>query len=45
LQHRFGSLFIAHHARAPNLSRINWLIIAGIITGIVSFLLKGGFSP
>lgn len=27
------------------LSRINWLIIGGIITGVVGFLIRGGFSP
>lgn len=27
------------------LSRINWLIIGGIITGVVGFLIKGGLSP
>jgi hypothetical protein len=27
------------------LSRITWLLISGIGAGIVSFLLKGGFSP
>lgn len=27
------------------LSRINWLIIGGIITGVVGFLIKGGFAP
>lgn len=28
-----------------SLSRINWLIIGGIITGIVAFLVQGGFAP
>lgn len=27
------------------LSHINWLIIGGIITGVVAFLIKGGFAP
>lgn len=27
------------------LSRINWLIIGGIIAGIVGFLIRGGFAP
>lgn len=27
------------------LSRINWLIIAGIITGVVGFMMRGGFAP
>lgn len=27
------------------LSRINWLIIGGIITGVIAFLFQGGFSP
>lgn len=27
------------------LSRINWLIIGGIITGVVGFLIRGGFAP
>lgn len=27
------------------LSRINWLIIGGIIAGVVGFLIKGGFAP
>lgn len=27
------------------LSRINWLIIGGIVAGIVGFLIKGGFAP
>ncbi len=28
-----------------SLSRINWLIIGGIIAGFVGFLIKGGFAP
>lgn len=27
------------------LSRINWLIIGGIIAGVVGFLIRGGFAP
>ncbi|MCP8895363.1 hypothetical protein KYK29_10495 [Shinella daejeonensis] len=27
------------------LSRITWLLISGIGAGVVSFLMKGGFSP
>lgn len=28
-----------------SLSRINWLIIGGIIAGVVGFLIRGGFAP
>ena len=27
------------------LSRINWLIIAGIIAGFIGFMIRGGFAP
>ena len=27
------------------LSRINWLLIAGIIAGFVGFMMRGGFAP
>lgn len=28
-----------------SLSRINWLIISGIVAGVIGFLVKGGFAP
>jgi hypothetical protein len=28
-----------------SLSRINWLIIGGIISGVIAFVMQGGFSP
>lgn len=42
---RFSGLEKSVHDIQSSLSRINWLIIGGIITGIVAFLVQGGFSP
>ena len=41
---RFSGLESSVSDIKTSLSRINWLIISGIIVGIVGFLLKGGFS-
>jgi len=42
---RFSGLEKSVHDIQTSLSRINWLILAGIISGIVAFLFKGGFAP
>lgn len=42
---RFSGLESSVRDIKTALSRINWLIIGGIITGVVGFLIKGGFSP
>ena len=42
---RFSGLEKSVHDIQSSLSRINWLIIGGIITGVVGFLIKGGFTP
>jgi len=30
---------------SSDLSRIMWLVLAGIISGIVMFMIRGGFAP
>ena len=42
---RFSGLEKSVHDIQSSLSRINWLIIGGIVSGIVAFLIKGGFAP
>lgn len=42
---RFAGLEKSVHDIQTSLSRINWMIIAGIIAGIMAFLMKGGFAP
>lgn len=42
---RFSGLEKSVHDIQASLSRINWLIIGGIISGIVAFLMQGGFKP
>lgn len=42
---RFSGLEKSVHDIQASLSRINWLIIGGIITGVVGFLIRGGFAP
>lgn len=42
---RFSGLESSVHDIKTALSRINWLIIGGIVAGIIGFLIKGGFSP
>lgn len=41
---RFSGLEKSVHDIQSSLSRINWLIIGGIIAGVVGFLIKGGFA-
>ncbi len=41
---RFSGLERSVHDIQTALSRINWLIIGGIFSGIVAFLIKGVFS-
>lgn len=40
---RFSGLENSVHSIQSSLSRINWMIIAGIIAGIFGFMFKGGF--
>lgn len=42
---RFAGLERSVSDIQTSLSRINWLIIGGIITGIMAFLVQGGFAP
>ncbi len=42
---RFSGLEKSVHDIQSSLSRINWLIIGGIVAGIVGFMIKGGFAP
>lgn len=42
---RFSGLEKSVHDIQSSLSRINWLIIAGIVSGIVAFMIQGGFRP
>ncbi|MBN7759000.1 hypothetical protein JYP46_19405 [Nitratireductor aquimarinus] len=42
---RFSGLETSVGDIKKTLSHINWLIIGGIITGVVAFLIKGGFAP
>ncbi|WP_292411267.1 hypothetical protein [Mesorhizobium sp.] len=30
---------------SSDLSRIMWIIIAGILTAVIAFMIKGGFAP
>ncbi|WP_245432986.1 hypothetical protein [Mesorhizobium sp. WSM3866] len=30
---------------SSDLSRIMWLVLAGIVSGIVMFMIRGGFAP
>lgn len=41
---RFSGLEKSTHDIQTSLSRVNWLLIAGIISGIMTFLFKGGFA-
>lgn len=41
---RFSGLEKSVHSIQTSLSRINWLIIGGIVTGVIGFLIKGGFA-
>lgn len=42
---RFTGLEKSVHDIQSSLSRINWLIIGGIIAGVMAFLVRGGFAP
>lgn len=49
MEHRIDTRFSGIESSVSDikrvLSRINWLIIGGIATGVVGFLMRGGFSP
>lgn len=42
---RFSGLEKSVHDIQSSLSRINWLIISGIVLAIVAFTVGGGFAP
>lgn len=42
---RFSGLEKSVHDIQTSLSKINWLIIAGIVSGILAILFKGVFAP
>lgn len=42
---RFSGLEKSVHGIQTSLSKVNWLIIAGIISGLCAILFKGGFAP
>lgn len=42
---RFTGLEKSVHDIQTSLSRINWLIIGGIVTGIMAVLFKSGLAP
>lgn len=45
IDNRFSGLESSVRDIKTALSRINWMIIGGIVAGIVGFLIRGGFSP
>lgn len=44
IDNRFSGLEKSVHSIQSSLSRINWLILGGIIAGVVAFLMQGGFA-
>ncbi|KQV36451.1 MULTISPECIES: hypothetical protein [unclassified Rhizobium] len=45
IDNRFSGLESSVRDIKTSLSRINWMIISGIVAGIVGFLIRGGFAP
>lgn len=44
INNRFSGLEESVRDIKTSLSRINWLVIGGIISGIVAFIIRGGIS-
>lgn len=44
IDNRFSGLEKSVHSIQSSLSRINWLILGGIIAGVMAFLMQCGFS-
>jgi len=42
---RFGRIEVDLQKINGTLAKIMWLIIGGILSGIVAFMIRGGFSP